>query len=122
MFANLINTLAGLVLMYAVVLHAAWVEQRYFPLMGFAIVFLAMAIWARRSDPHPWFSWTGIICAIALGILSLFQLATMPYLTFWASFWIGCTVSIVAFWALLYRRDLRRAATQTATPTPSSSR
>lgn len=31
MIPNLINTLGGLVLMYAVVLHATWVEQRYFP-------------------------------------------------------------------------------------------
>jgi len=110
MIPNLINTLGGLALMYAVVLHAAWVEQRYFPLAAFAVVFLVMALWARRTDPHPWFSWTGIIASVALGILSLFELATLPYLTFWASFWIGCTVSIVAFWALLYNRDLRKAA------------
>ncbi|MCZ2104138.1 MAG: hypothetical protein OZ923_11515 [Comamonadaceae bacterium] len=110
MFANLINTIAGLVLVYSVVLHPTWVEQRYFPLMGFAAVFLVLAVVARRGDPHPWFSWTNIALAIALAILSLFPLATLPYLTFWVSFWVGCTVPILALWALLYRRDLRKAA------------
>lgn len=110
MFANLINSIAGLVLVYSVVLHPTWVEQRYFPLMGFAALFLVMAVWARRSDPHPWFSWVNIIMAVALAILSLFQLATLPYLTFWVAFWVGCTVPILASWALLYNRDLRKTA------------
>lgn len=110
MIANLINTIAGLMLVYSIVLHPTWVEQRYFPLLGFAAVMLVMAVWARRSDPHPWFSWTNIVLAIALGLLSLLPLATLPYLTFWVAFWVGCSVPIVALWAALYRRDLRVAA------------
>lgn len=103
MIANLINTLAGLVLVYAVVLHPTWIEQRYFPLLGFAAVMLAMAAWARRSDAHPWFSWVNIVLALALGLLALLPLATLPYLAFWVCFWVGCAVPVIALWAALYR-------------------
>lgn len=114
MIANIINIVAGLVLTYAAILHPTWTEQRFFPLLGFAIVFLVMALWARRSDPHPWYSWVNIVLAVALGLLSLLPLATMPYLSFWGSFWVGCAVPIVAFWALLYSRDLAHARRNTA--------
>lgn len=103
MIPNLINTVTGLVLAYATVLHPTWVEQRYLPFAGFAAVMLAMALWARRSDPHPWFSTVNIVLAIALGILSLLPLATLPNLTFWGGFWVGALVPIIALWAALYR-------------------
>lgn len=102
MIPNLINTIAGLVLVYSVVLHPTWVEQRFFPLLGFAAVILVMALWARRSDAHPWFSWVNIVQAILLGLLALLPLATLPYLAFWTGFWIGCLVPVVALWAALY--------------------
>lgn len=117
MIANLVNTLAGLVLVYSVVLHPAWIEQRYFPLMGFAGLMLVMALWARRSDPHPWFGWTNIVMSVALGLLALLPLATLPYLAFWVAFWVGCTVPVVALWSVLYRRDLDIAARK---PEPSA--
>lgn len=103
MIANLLNTLVGLVLAYATVLHPTWIEQRYYPLLAFAVVMLVLALWARRTDPHPWFSWVNIVMSVALGILSLLPLATMPYLAFWGSFWVGCTVPVVALWAALYK-------------------
>jgi len=111
---NLINTLAGLVLVYSVVLHPTWVEQRYVPLLGFAAVIFVMALWARRGDPHPWFSWVNIALALVLALLSLLPLATLPYLSFWVGFWVGCAVPVVALWAALYRRDVAAAATATA--------
>ncbi len=110
MIANLINTLAGLVLVYSIVLYPAWVGQRFLPLLVFAAVILAMALWARRGDPHPWFSWVNIVLAIALGVLALLPLPTLPYLTFWVAFWVGCAVPVVALWAALYRRDLAAPA------------
>ncbi|HEX7328855.1 MAG TPA: hypothetical protein VF428_09985 [Casimicrobiaceae bacterium] len=110
MIPNLINTVTGLVLVYSIVLHPTWVGQRYFPLLAFAAVILVMALWARRSDPHPWFSWTNIALAIALGLVSLLPLPTLPFLTFWAGFWVGCITPVVALWAALYRRDLASAA------------
>lgn len=110
MIANLVNTVLGLVLVYAVVLHPTWVEQRYFPLLGFAVVMLVMALWARRRDAHPWFSWTNIVFALALGVLALLPLATLPYLTFWVCFWVGCAVPVIALWAALYRPRPQTAA------------
>lgn len=103
MIPNLINTLTGLVLAYAVVLNPTWIERRYFPLLGFAAVMLVMALWARRSDAHAWFSTVNIVLAILLGALALLPLATLPYLTFWTGFWVGCAVPVIAFWAALYR-------------------
>lgn len=106
MIANLINTVAGLALVYATVLHSTWLEQRYWPLLGFAVVILVLALWARRSDPHPWYSTVNIVLAVGLGVLALLPLATLPYLAFWGAFWIGCSVPVVALWAALYRRDV----------------
>lgn len=106
MIANLINTVVGLVLAYATVLHPTWVEQRYFPLLGFAAAIIVLAAWARRTDPHRWYSTVNIVLGVALGILALFPLATLPYLAFWGAFWVGCSVPVVALWAALYRRDV----------------
>lgn len=103
MIPNLVNTLLGLGLMYATVLHHTWVEQQYLPFGAFALVFLVMALWARRTDAHPWFSNVNIVLAIALGALSLLPLPTLPNLTFWGGFWIAALVPTVALWAALYR-------------------
>ncbi|WHZ18087.1 MAG: hypothetical protein OJF55_000236 [Rhodanobacteraceae bacterium] len=103
MIPNIVNTIVGLVLVYAVVLHPTWVEQRYFPFAVFAAVILVMALWARRSDAHRWFSSVNVVLAILLGILSLLPLATLPNLTFWGGFWVGALVPTIALWAALYR-------------------
>jgi|SRR5690625_847945 len=109
MVPNILNSIVGLVLIYVVILHQGWIEQRFFPLLAFAGIILVLALWARRSDPHPWFSWTNIVLALSLAILSLLPLATMPYLAFWGAFWVGCSVPIVALWSALYQRDLNKA-------------
>lgn len=103
MIPNILNTLVGLALAYSVVLHPTWVEQRFVPFGVFAIVILVLALWARFSDARKWFSTVNIVLAIALGLLSLLPLATLPNLTFWGGFWIGAVVPTVAFWAVLYR-------------------
>ncbi|MBS0576475.1 MAG: hypothetical protein JSS45_08650 [Proteobacteria bacterium] len=103
MIPNLVNTITGLVLVYATVLKPTWVEQRYLPLAAFAGIILVMALWARRSDPAKWFSSTNIVLAIALGVMSLLPLATLPNLTFWGGFWVGALVPTIALWAALYR-------------------
>lgn len=104
MIPNLINTVVGLVLVYAAILQPTWVERRYLPLAAFAVIVLVMALWARRSDSQAWFSTVNVMLAIALGILSLFPLATLPDLTFWGGFWVGALVAVFALWAALYRR------------------
>lgn len=103
MIPNLINTILGLVLVYATVLHPAWVERPYFPLAAFAVLMLGMALWARRSDSHPWFSNVNTVLAVALGVLSLLPLPTLPELTFWGGLWIGVLVPTIALWAALYK-------------------
>ncbi|MEB2286396.1 MAG: hypothetical protein B6D46_00290 [Polyangiaceae bacterium UTPRO1] len=103
MIANIINTVTGLVLLYATVLRPTWVEHRYLPLAAFAAVILVMALWARRSDAHPWFSSVNIVLAVALGLLSLLPLSTLPNLAFWGGFWVGTLVPTIALWAALYR-------------------
>lgn len=112
MIPNLINTVTGLVLVYATVIHRTWIEQRFFPLMGFALIIIVMALWARRSDAHPWFSWTNLVQGAGLAILSFFPLATLPYLTFWTAFWVGSIVPVVALWAALYHPQAQAASTQ----------
>jgi hypothetical protein len=103
MIPNIINTIVGLVLVYATVLHQTWLEQRYFPLAAFAIVMLILALWARRSDAHPWFSNVNVVLAVTLGVLSLLPLPTLPDLTFWGGLWVGILVPTFALWAALYR-------------------
>lgn len=102
MIPNLINTVTGLVLVYATVVHRTWIEHRYFPLLVFAAIIIAMSLWARRTDAHPWFSWTNLVQGMLLGLLSLLPLATLPYLAFWTAFWIGSMVPVIALWAALY--------------------
>lgn len=115
MIPNLVSTLAGLALVYATVLHPSWVEQRYLPFAAFAAVILVMALWARRGDAHPWYSSVNIVLAVALGVLSLLPLATLPSLAFWGGFWVGVLVPTFALWAALYRPK-RMAASITSVP------
>lgn len=107
MIPNLINTIAGLVLVYATVLHPTWVGQRFGPFAVSAVLILVMALWARRSDSLRWYSNVNIACAIALGALSVLPLAIFPNLTFWAGLWIGVLVPICALWSVLYRPDTK---------------
>lgn len=110
MIPNLVSTVTGLVLVYATVLHPNWVERRYLPFGLFAAIILVMALWARRRDVHPWFSSVNIVLAIALGVLSLQPLATLPSLTFWGGFWVGTLAATVALWSALLRPKRVRAA------------
>lgn len=112
MIPNILNTIVGLALAYATVLHPTWVEQRFLPYGGFALVILVLALWARRSDAQGWFSAVNIFLAIALGVLSLLPLPTLPNLTFWGGFWVGALVPSLALWAALYHPKPADAAAQ----------
>lgn len=103
MIPNILNTLVGLTLAYAVVLRPAWAGQRFLPFGAFALVILVLALWARRSDARRWFSNVNIVLAVILGILATLPLATLPNLTFWGGFWVGALVPTIALWAVLYR-------------------
>lgn len=110
MIPNALNTILGLVLVYASILMPHWIGHHYLPLLGFAVVMFALALWARASDVRRWFSNVNLALAVLLAILSLLPLPTLPSITFWGSFWVGCLVAVVAFWAALFRRELAAEA------------
>ncbi|MDE2090633.1 MAG: hypothetical protein KGJ08_01870 [Gammaproteobacteria bacterium] len=110
MIPNIINTLLGLVLVYAAVLNPALMTGRFYPMLIASVVILIMAIWARRSDNHPWQSSVNIIMAILLAVLALLPLRTFPIVTFWGGFWVGVIVSVMALWALLYRPGISQTS------------
>lgn len=85
MIPNILNCIAGLALVYTVVVHPTLAEHRYVPFAVFAGAILLLALWARQGDSRRWFSNVNIVMAIGLGILSVMPLATMPYLTFWGA-------------------------------------
>lgn len=103
MIPNVINIAVGLALLYAVILDPNWAYHRYLPFAVFSVIILVMAVWARRSDARRWFSSVNIVLAVALGVLSLWPLATVPIVAFWGGLWVGCIVPVLAFWAILYR-------------------
>lgn len=110
MIPNIVNTMVGLFLVYLVVLKHLWVERQYFPLLVFAAVIFALALWARRSDPGRWYSNVNMVLAVLLAILALLPLPTLPNLTFWGGFWVGILVAVTALWAALYRPEAKTAA------------
>lgn len=103
MTPNLVNTLIGLLLIYAAILNPSLLTGRYFPLLIVAIAMLLMAILARRSDAHPWQSNVNITMAILLAALSFLPPDLLKVATFWGPFWIGIIVAITALWAALYQ-------------------
>jgi len=104
MIPNLANTFIGLLLIYAAVLNPSLLAGRFLPLLIVAVAVLSMAIWARRSDDHPWYSNVNITMAVLLAVTAfLIPLNIRVNLAFWGPFWIGIIVAIVALWAALYR-------------------
>jgi hypothetical protein len=105
MLANLINTLIGLVMVYAAVLQPQLVAPNTVTLFFVGLMILGLALWARMTDSASWFSQTNIVlgfCVFALAGLQRMNL-TGPLVDFWGVFWCGLIVSVVAFWAALYR-------------------
>jgi hypothetical protein len=105
MVANLINTLIGLVMVYAAVLDSSLVAPGTVTLFFVGVVILGLSMWARMTDSANWFSQTNIV--VGLGVLALAGLQQMnltgPLVGFWGVFWCGLIVSVVALWAALYR-------------------
>lgn len=105
MIANLINTLIGLVMVYASVLDPHLVARGTLTLFFLGVVILGLSMWARMTDSASWFSQTNIV--VGVGVLALAGLQQMnltgPLVAFWGVFWCGLIVSVVAFWAALYR-------------------
>ncbi|TAM84333.1 MAG: hypothetical protein EPN41_13410 [Candidimonas sp.] len=114
MIPNILNTLVGLVLSYATVLHPTWVERQYGPFLVFAVIMLVLSIWARVGDAYHWFGNVNIACSIIIGVVSLLPLGTMPDVAFWTGMWMGILIPCVALWAALYNREPSAHQSKTA--------
>jgi hypothetical protein len=106
MIANIINTLVGIVLVYAAVLKPSMVDGQPINVLVASVIIVGCALWARSSDAMGWFSLTNIGVGALAALLAGAQLVSkMSHaVTFWGVFWIGLIVAVVAFWAALYRR------------------
>ncbi len=111
MIANSVNTILGLVLVYAAVLRPSLVDAQPINLLVAALVIIGCALWARRSDRMSWFSITNIIVGAAAVLLAVAHMSTRTpaTVTFWGVFWIGIIVSVIALWAMLYRPESQRS-------------
>jgi hypothetical protein len=105
MIANIINTLAGIALVYAAVLKPSLVDGQPINVLTASLVIIGCALWARTSDRMGWFSVTNIAFGALAMLLAGLQLISTPshLITFWAVFWIGLGVAVIACWAALYR-------------------
>jgi len=104
MIPNLINVVLGLWLAYAVMLDPPLLESPWVLVIS-AVVIFALALWARRSDHHPWQSTLNMALAAVLLVLAAIQygLPASELVHFWGVFFAGILVSIFALWAALYR-------------------
>jgi hypothetical protein len=105
MIPNIVNTLIGIVLVYAAVLRPALIESSY-TLFIAGIVVVALAMLGRSSNHGLWFAQTNIALGAALMVLAVLRMAELtPSLAlFWGAFWAGLVIAVVALWAALYRR------------------
>jgi len=105
MVANIVNTLIGIVLVYAAVLKTNLVEAQPVNLLVASILIVGCALWARTSDAMGWFSATNVAMGVAMAVLAALQFMsrTPELFTFWGVFWVGLIVAVVALWAALYR-------------------
>ena len=103
MIADLLNTLVGLGLTYAAIFPQATGGNRLI-LVG-AVLTVALALWARRSDVSPWQSNAAIAAGVILAITTIADQFTRlsDVLMFWTVLWAGLVSATVSLWAALYR-------------------
>lgn len=114
MIADLLNTMVGLWLAYAAVFpQAAGTGGNRLILAG-AVLTIALALWARRSDFSPWQSSTAIAAGAILAIATFAgQIAHISdVLMFWTVLWAGLISATVSLWAALYRPSPSAAAAE----------
>ena len=103
MFANLLNVVVGLALVYAAVLQPALVDRRPGLLFAAAAV-IGVAAWlARRSDYDPWQNNVNMMLALLLVCVTALPLEHFPLASFWSQFSVGTMVAVLALWAALYK-------------------
>lgn len=105
MTADLLNTVVGLWLTYAAIFpQAAGAGGNRLILAG-AILTIALALWARRSDFSLWQSSTAIAAGAILAIVTIAGQVVhiSDVLMFWTVLWAGLISATVSLWAALYR-------------------
>jgi len=103
MFANALNVVIGLVLVYGAVLQPLFVARRPALLFAAAAVIFVAAWLARRSDYHPWQNNMNMMLALFLAGVTALPLEHFPLAAFWSQFSVGTSVAVLALWAALYR-------------------
>jgi hypothetical protein len=105
MIPNLLNTLVGLWLSYMAIFPQAMGPGRERLVLGAAILIVALAAWARRSDTLPWQATTTIVTGSLLAVLMLAAqvIPVSPVLMFWCVLWAGLTAATLSLWGALYR-------------------
>lgn len=110
MIADLLNGMAGVLLIYVAVLRQPFLHSPrgtlFEAVMGVAI--LALALLAMKSR-EAWYSRVLIPLGVALALFALLVDFVPMQLTLesWFVFWVGVLTSIVAFWGLLYPHNLQ---------------
>lgn len=100
-FANILNTLLGLGLVYVAVLDIQLLAGRAMTMASLAVVIFVLALISRLRDLQRWQSNTTLVLAVVLLVLAFLQNKPWGYLTFWGLFWVGILVSILALWGAI---------------------
>ncbi|HZP91996.1 MAG TPA: hypothetical protein VFB20_03810 [Burkholderiales bacterium] len=111
MIANLVNTILGILLVYGAVLEPARSAGAHWTLGACGVIIAALASWAYRIDRVKWFGVVNMAAGLGLAVLSLLHAVFKmhPLVIFWGLFWIGCIVSLLALWSLLFNRETASA-------------
>ena len=102
---NLICTAIGLWLSYAAVLDIGSLQSSAWLAYVAAVIVLGLSIWTRTRDFARWPGMTNIVAAVVaiLGV-ALFRIGFLNgTVAFWALFFAGNVISVLALWAAIYR-------------------
>jgi len=107
MIPNILNTIAGIALVYCAILAPQLLNKTAWVLAGGGIVIIVLGLLARTSDKVKWFNLVNVGLGGALVLLGIAR-TLMPVhelVMFWWAFWVGTIVAVLAFWSALYARD-----------------
>lgn len=114
MIPDLLNTLLGLWLAYAAIFpQSAGTGGNRLVFVG-ALLTIALALWARRSDFSRWQSSATIAAGTILALITMADLLThvSAVLMFWTVLWAGLVSATMSLWAALYRPTPGTAAAE----------
>jgi hypothetical protein len=103
--AGLLNTLVGLWLAHTAIFPNVAGAGRDRLILIAAIVTIALAAWARRSNASTWQSTVAVATGVLLAPLVVAHQLThiSDVLMFWGVLWAGLVSATVSLWATLYR-------------------